>query len=411
MNKRLNKNLILLILIVVSILFLIRDVNALGVTPGRTTVDFKPNLQQTVEFTVLNSEHKDFRAVIFVEGDLAGYVTLYNYLIEFRADEGSKTFKYDFKLPATLEKPGINSADIIIRELPEQKGKDIFIGTSIAVVTQLYVKVPYPGKYAEVDLRISEANVNENVNFFIQVSNFGTEDINKISAIIEILGPTNELIATVETSEIAIKSKERAELTASWLADVNPGKYYAVAKVKYDGKSARAETVFNVGGLLLEIIDISVKDFKLGQVAKFDILVQNRANEILENVFAEMVIKENNVEIAKFKSANENIESLAEKELNAFWDTTGIKEGSYDATLILNYKDKSIKKELKTFVTLTSIETSFLGTGKAVAAGKGLRRETMIFLLVITLILINIGWFVYFKKRGKNLNIKENRKI
>ena len=402
--KKYTKKLIISILIVISILFLVQDVNTLAVTPGRVTLDFKPNSHQNIEFTVINDEHQDFKAVINVEGDLSEFIKLDKDSIKFKADEESKTLSYEVELPHELEKPGLHTANIIIsKELSEKEKEDIFIGTSVAVVTQLYVRVPYPGKYAEVDLTVSEANVNEEVRFFVRVSNFGTEDINKVSGVIEILGPTNELIKTVETNEISIKSKQREELTAGWLAEgVNPGKYYAVAKVRYDGKSARAETVFGVGGLLLDLLDISIKNFRLGGVAKFDILVQNLANEKLENIYAEMIVKDNNAEVARFKSTTENIEPLEKKELIAYWDTESVKEGTYDATLILHHGDKTIEKQIKVFVTLDSIETSLFG-GRAVAVGKGLRKETMIFLLVTVLILINIGWFIYFKKRKRSV--------
>ena len=66
----------LLIVIVFVSLFLIPSIFALGVTPGRTTLDFSSNLEKEVSFEVVNTENKDMNFAFSVEGDLADFITL-----------------------------------------------------------------------------------------------------------------------------------------------------------------------------------------------------------------------------------------------------------------------------------------------------------------------------------------------
>ena len=62
-------------LLVMFILLISFNVNALGVTPARKTIDFQAGLEESVDLEILNNEHKDMRVAIFVEGDLAQYVS------------------------------------------------------------------------------------------------------------------------------------------------------------------------------------------------------------------------------------------------------------------------------------------------------------------------------------------------
>lgn len=43
---------------------------ALGISPARTTVDFSPGMEKTVQFTVVNSEHKEMELILYTQGEL-----------------------------------------------------------------------------------------------------------------------------------------------------------------------------------------------------------------------------------------------------------------------------------------------------------------------------------------------------
>ena len=81
--------------------------SALGITPGRTTMDFEPGLEKTVSFTIFNDEHKAFDAYVYIEGDLRDYITIDQDRFSFSESDNSKGFTYRVKLPQKLDPPGV----------------------------------------------------------------------------------------------------------------------------------------------------------------------------------------------------------------------------------------------------------------------------------------------------------------
>jgi len=399
MNKKLWLG-IVAILIVSSI-----NVFAIGISPGKTILDFSPNTQQDIVFRVLNNEKKEMDVLLYVgESELSDIVTLYDSIISFKSEEESKEFRYTVNFPDKIDTPGDHEIQIIALEIPKGTKGNNFVGATAAVATILKVRVPYPGKYAKIELAVSDAKVGEEMTFVVPVWNLGTDDIINAQASIDILGPTNEKIATLSTEKKGIKSKSKSELVAKWEADTNAGKYFAVATLTYDGKTARAEKIFALGDLFIDIIDINVKNFNLGEVAKFNILVENKWNDLITNIVPEIKISDKNGnEVAVFKGAGADVDALSKAELNAYWDTEGVKEGVYDGKAILHYSGKTTEKQRKTDISLNGIKVSFLGqTAQVVRGGAGVGRNSVLVILVMILIIINVGWFIYIKrmKRG-----------
>ena len=387
------------------LLLLLPAVHSLGISPGRRTVDFEPGQSHEIPFTVSNNEQKDMRLVISARGELAQYITLSHALVDFTEEDTSKAFSYRISLPDKLDRPGVHSAEIVVMEVPSEKGGDgTFVGATVSVVTELRVRVPYKGKYAEIRLDVSEAKVGETTTFIVPVMNVGEEDILKAKGSIDVLGPTNERIMTVDTDEKSIKSKETKELIAQWRADVNPGKYYGVATVTYDGLQTRAERVFSVGDLSIVLIEVNVKDFRLGGIAKFEMLIENRWNEPLEDVFVTMTIfSEKGDLITEVKSSSERMDALGKKTFFVYWDTESVPQGSYNTKVVINYGDKTLEIQSKIVVTLDSIQTRFVEvTGQVIGeeeAKGGI--NTLLILGIAVLIIINMGWFVFMRKNRK----------
>jgi hypothetical protein len=379
-------------------------VNALGVTPGRSTIDFEAGLEKTSTFTITNNEHKKFNAYIYTEGTLGEYITFEEQIIEFTESDNSKKFTYNLKLPERLDPPGDHWGKIVVMELPEgweaPEGETRIVAT-VAVMHQVRVKVPYPGKFLQLDLSVQEAVPGEPVNFFVKLYNLGKEDIAKAQATIEIIGPTNEVIATLETKAASIKSMAKGELFGNWKAEVNPGMYHAAVTVRYDGEVGKASKNFYVGNMLIDILGVSVKDFRLGGVAKFDILAESKWNQPINDVYAHMVINDQqDNKVADFKSASLNMESYEKAHMYAYWDTEGVQEGDYMAKLALHYGDRVTEKEISTRVGLNDIKMDIVGVSAgAVTSEEGLLEQSPLIILVVVLIAINLSWFFYFRKR------------
>jgi len=396
-NKKLLSSVLILLITLPLVL-------SLGISPGRTTIDFESNLKKTVTVTVINNEKKDFQATIYTKGDLSDHIKLSTDKIEFTEDEERKSFTYSIKLPNKLE-PGLNKEDIVVREtLKEREEKELTVSALIAIVSQLHVNVPYPGKFLKIDLLIKEAKPGEKIKFFIPVINLGTEKIENAKPYIFIFDLDENRIAKIEGKERPIPSKARTEFVLDWQADTLPGFYKAIAVVEYDGNKITAENNFLIGDFFLEPIDISVKEFTLGEIAKFNILVENIGNKLIKDAFSRIILNnQEGKEIANIKSASVDIPSRKKEEMNAYWDTENIIEGEYHGKLVLSYEDKSAERRIRTIIEQDAIKTEIIGiTALAIGIEKATPAEKpkyLIPLIIIILALANIGWIVYVKNR------------
>ena len=406
---RINNRLGIVFILVVLSLLCIKDANALGISPGRKTIDFEPNSEKDVTLTVFNNERRDFTATIFIRGELGSYIELGETMLKFSSEDSEKSFDYRIRLPEKIDKPGSHQAEIVVSEISEAEGgEDIVIGALVAVVSQLDVKVPYPGKYAVASLDIVSTKPNEEVKFFIRVSNLGEEDIENARAIITILDQNDNEVAKINTDSKEIKAKDRKELMGRWAANVSLGEYKAIAAVYYDDLATMVEGSFTLGDFFLNPLDISVKNFKLGQIAKFNILMENLANRRIEDAAAQLILlDENENKIMDIKSMPDEIEALSKKELIAYWDTENIKEGTYVGKIILSYEDKKSEMRIRTKVSEDKIETEIMGiTGLVIGVEEpeevsAFTKKQILMWSILILILVNIGWFLYFLKSRK----------
>lgn len=404
----LNRNLIkdIVIVLIITIIFT-NSTLALGISPGSTTIDFKPNLEKEIKFKIINNQEKFMRVALRAEGDLAQYITLPQGLIDFTSSDKEKSFSYTITLPQELEKPGPHTTKILAIELPsDAESEETFIGAKVGVAHKLTVLVPYPGTYAETKLKIKSGQVNETTKFTLEVYNFGTENIDEAQATIEIRDPQNNLIDTVTTNKKSIDTKKIGELTATWTGE-RIGIYKAIATLDYDSETTTTEQEFYIGSLYIELLDVQVKNFRLGDIAKFELDIENQWNDLVKNVFAEItMVSLSGEEIDIFKSTSSDIPALAKDTIIAYWDTSNIDSGNYLATIAIGYADgKRTEKQFNADITLENIRLTPLGgTGQVIAGGSKVSTPLLVGLLVALLIVVNIIWFIYFKRKTKTKN-------
>lgn len=392
---------IILILGVLSIVLACNTL-ALGISPGRKETDFAANQKEQMQITIYNTDKAFFKAVVYAEGEYAEYITLEKSLISFTDQDEKITINYEIDYPSTEPKPGMHETRIIAMELPEEsKSQGTVVAARVAVVSKLIVRVPYPGKYAEAKLRAEKSSTDESMSFYVEVFNYGFEDIANAKATISIYGPTNEKIATIHSDEKSIKSKEKKELTAKWLPEVSEGKYHATAIVDYDGRIASSEADFQIGEGTILIKDLFVNNFRLGQIAKIDILLENTWTDYLRDIIAEVTVRDANKTYATFKINHFTIAPLDSINITSYWDTAGINVGQYYADVVLHYSEKTIKKTFNLVVSLDRIET--VGIGRIIA-GSSLEKEqgdsiiksvSLLTILVGLLLVVNV--YVFYK--------------
>jgi len=395
------------LLAMLVLIFLASQISALGITPGRTSLNFEPGMHQQISFSVLNTENKDLGVIFAARGDLAEYITFEQTSADFSAGEESKSFVYNLNLPQKFEKPGRYEAEIIVLEVAKG-AKDVgaSVGGTIAVISQLHVYVPYPNKYVE-----AEANVIENdgkLTFIVPVYNRGKLDVVSIKANIDIFDSDETKIVSLETDEQSMKSFERKELSAEWKPGVNPGRYKAVITVRYDNEVTTVLKEFNVGEKFLDILEVNVLDFELGGIAKFNALVENKWSSQLHEVYLNILVYNNEGEVmADFKSPTYDIDPLSKTEMVCYWDTAGVQKGTYSGKLVLRYGEKSTERSVEMKISDYSIEVVGL-TGRVIVEGKegGFNLTTILILVIGILVVANVIWFVLIKRfmdkfRGK----------
>ena len=146
-----------------------------------------------------------------------------------------------------------------------------------------------------------------------------------VRATVDIYTSLNEKIDSVSTGRVSIASGQRNELVGVWDSkNFTSGAYKAVVTVLYDEQAAKMEKVFEIGSRTLELQQVEVNEFSLGDIAKFELLVENKWNQPITGAFAQMQIFNNDKQVmADFRSANYDIPALSKALMVAFWDTKG----------------------------------------------------------------------------------------
>ncbi len=404
-----RKKIILFILMIAWMSFVI---SALGISPGRTTFNYHPGMKKNISVEVINNEHKDISVIVFARGELSEFVNLKEKTIEFTPNEGAKKVNFTITLPKEEPSPGLHELEIVAIEVPQESSREnTLVGSQIAVISQVQVFVPYPGKYLEKEINIIESGTGEKTVFLIPLTNKGKEEIKKVSIRINISSENGKIIKVLNKELTDLKAGERKEAMIGWDANVRPGRYIADLEIFYDGKTLNDRLEFNVGEVMLEIKEMYVEDFSLGEIAKFEILLENKWPQKLNNVHLTTFIYKDGKVVSEFSSPVYDIEPLSNKKINAFWDSKGVLEGEYDGKIIIRYGEKrSIERKVKILVSEDSVEIKGI-TGRVVSKnGREFEIRKLLIIIIVFLVIMNIFWFLIIRKVLKNKSSKNERK-
>ena len=385
-----------------AILLVLPAALGLGVSPAKVDVDFAPNLKWDFTVNVINNEGKPLDVIIYAQGPLSTAVSFKQTTIHMNPDEYSKPVTITLNLPEKVDDPGLHEIMITVKEAHETvEGEPISIGSSLSVVSMLRVNVPYPGKYAKAELFISETDPGREATFVVEVNNLGREDISAARAIITVTNPDGKVIAKLETDEKPVVSMTKRELIAKWVP-TDVGRYRAAAVVDYDGKQVSVAKEFNVGSFFLRLISVTVKNFKLGGIAKFDVLTENGGNDLISQAYAKLLLDEAGKRIMDVESSRVDVKPGETKSLNAYWDTEGVSRGVYYGLIRLFYSDKSSENKIKMTVEDDDIRTEII-TGMAVAPqSSAIKPSGVISVVVISSLVAASFVFFYIRRRIKN---------
>jgi hypothetical protein len=400
-------------IVLMLITILVVNVSALGVTPGRVTLNYEEGLEREVKISIINNDHKEMDVIVLarIKGDLNETIRLSEDSISFSKADDKKDLFYTIKLPEKMS-PGLHIGEVVAIEVPKLEENATGVKAMIAVASELYIQVPYPGKYIEGGFYITDTNEGNTAKIVIPVINRGKLGIKDVRAVIDIYTLTNEKVASVESNVISLEALGKGELNAEWDINVGPGDYIAKVSLFYDGESQTYQKSFTIGDQIVNIESIYVNNFQLGEIAKLHIIIENLWNQDLENVYANLfVYNANNEVMADVKSSSENIAKLTKEELLAYWDTAGVQEGEYKAKIRVVYGKGATDKDLRLDVREDSLEVFGVGYAVRPQGGGGINLVTILTILVILMLALNLAWFIFFRRLSRmKISVKNLRK-
>ncbi len=317
-------------ILILFVIFFSSFVSAsLGITPAKHEIDFLPGEGREFIFMAL-SDDPNKEIEIYLEGDLAQYGKVSKTKVY-----GSESFKVTLFLPESIEKPGEHS--LIVRA-KEAALEGEFLGSQIIVGALIKVFVPYPGKYAEISLKVPNGNWNDLIPIEVSVFNKGRENLIINSFYIEFLTDNKDKIYTMPLNLTSIdvlgEKNFKRQLNTS---DFKPGNYEAAALLDYGGeKIAKVNQTFRVGSLFVNITNFTTIIEKKG-IQKFHADIESMWNSNLENVFADVVISNISGEVFYFRTPPVNLEPWSRAILESYIDTEKLEEGIYDLGINLSY--------------------------------------------------------------------------
>jgi hypothetical protein len=233
----------------------------------------------------------------------------------------------------------------------------------------------------------------------------GEFDLTAVRANVEIFNKLDEKVGTFDTTTIGVPSGEKKEIVHGWVADVPIGEYRAVASLIYDEGTINLEKIFSVGSKDLELKSIEVNSFNLGEIVKLEMLVENKWSEPISGAFTQTTIRDSNGDtVSRFDSASYVIDALSKKVFVSYWDTAGVREGTYETEVSINYAEKSSKQNLKFEVSendLTVIGLGYVISAEGVEDGEGDTIVLVLIIVIVLLVLINLLWFFMLRKKLK----------
>lgn len=382
-------------------LLLVSTVSALGVTPGRYSIDFEPSVSGVKVIKIVNDEHMNLNLAVYADGDLKEFVIPNQTSVVMTPDMTDYYIEFSYNLPERIQKPGLKETNIIIRDVGQEENGQLVVTAKLAVATQFHVQVPFPGIYAEAELDVVSED-DKPVGFHTRVVNRGAQDLDvKVTYIIT--DKAGNEIEEIQVAEQNLKPTERKEFVAKWQPTVAAGTYLVESKVDY-GPKINLVKEFEVGGSFANPLAISVDNFVLGGIAKFNILVENLAAEDLSDLSAELVFEDaNGNRVANERSIETKLKKGQKGELLVYWDTEGLSAGSYKGTLTLKANGKAVTKAVVANIAQDRIEVSFSGlTGFAIANERPANLDKVILIpILLGVIIVLVSVIVLLMRRRK----------
>jgi hypothetical protein len=372
------------------LILLISSVSAITISPAVIEANFEPGLETVLAFHV--DSKLDRNLELYVAGDFIECVELSKKSVYKSGD-----FTAHIKLPDSVDIPGKKRIYIGAREVIDEELRG-GLAVTAAVQAVVVVYVPYPGKYIESKVFASYVNINEPVEFGLDIYSRGKEQVT-VQPRIEIYSESNELIDTLYFQEREMNKDDQLKLEKIWdTTGRNAGTYRTVSIIDYDDNmQSRSEAEFRIGDLTINITNYS-QEIEIEDMRPFIIELESGWNNQIDGVYAEVVIyNQTNRNVANFITTPTSLTPWQRKEIVGYFNTSNMEQGEYTASMNVFY-----------FGAGTNKTASKIGTVKFVYP----KEEEIVNYYLITSILLGIILFIliFFWIISKLFNVKNVKK-
>jgi len=404
-SRKTIKLLLALVGAVTIFLLLSQTTLALGVAPSFYSINEKDASFKTLNLRVLNTQHEELTLLVSLEGDLADDITIQK-VITLTPEETEKTIHYTLSVKTNLT-PGPHEGKIVLQQIPDEKAGATNVAVATTVVQKINVAAPYPGVYLTGSLYASSADVEEQIKFTVKLKNKGSKPT-MVKGQVIVKGPTNEELYRVQLPEKAIAGNGLVDLESLIPGLKYPGYYTAEAILTYDGKAITLRKDFSVGSAFADTTGLSIEQFRLGEIVKLSLSIQNKWNSNINELYAVVkIVDSKGAVVSKFTTSTIKLNAQELTLLDSFWDTRDLQIGTYDFIVGLHYNGKVNEQIFKAVVGLDNVRFGSQVSGNVImdkpSSSEGFSNLTLFLLafLVLGLIVMNIAWLFYFKKKKK----------
>lgn len=371
---------------------------AWGLDPARQRAKVSSGMQY-LEVSLENPQGSEGYFKVSFTGDLAHYADYKGPLIYLGSDDAQYTVPFSLSLPDDLL-PGKHLLSVNLEQIPG--GSSSTVSSLVVLAADVVVDVPLGGTHVDARLSVGAAGPDDDTPFTLSVINLGEKEV-AVWADVVIKGPTNQELDSWQTSKQVIPFKGAGKISTSWSGEKETGVYFAEVALHYGDEVRVLRQTFMVGAKEVVVDDIGSDDFSLGRIVPLDVVLRNKWNGPVDDVFAEVFVLSGSGSILQsFKSASERLRPLDRVNLTAYWDTARLVAGSYDLNVVVHYDGGQSQRSFPVTVSADDLQVKGVPTGElSAAASGGGGPDALLVLLLVVLLVTNVIIIAYFRRSRK----------
>ncbi len=378
-------------LAIMTVLLLLPTVNALAVSPAFIEIDFAPEAVQNITIKVSNNANTPAEIRAIFEGELKDVLTLSDPLdevVEISA-VSSRNINVIIRLPKSLEKAGKRTAAVTFTET-RGAGGAVAVLTGISV--PISINVPYPGKYAEMQMQSVEVEENKIPVFEITAKNLGKEHINRMIGRISVFS-NDVLLETIASLPTSIKPQSSVQLRLKSVRKYKAGEYKLTAYADYDGLKTASETAsLRVGTLYINITGYT-NELEQDSVNRVALKIKNLWNKAVSNIAAEIKLMTLAKEVKdEVKTSSTDLKPWEEGQITTFLNTANLTAGPYELEVTLTYEGEERTETLPVMIRERPLPIEE-------APVKQIKTLRIILIVIIIIVVVDVILIIFLRRK------------